>query len=117
MRQCRPTGGQVRASGSRPWEAKLMQEPDELTQRQDAGGGAVVAPAKPGSGNGADAGAAPGLQQSALPTGSRATWILVVCCVAQFMVILDLSIVNVALPSTQSSLNFSSAALQWVVDA
>ncbi len=40
-----------------------------------------------------------------------------VCCVAQFMVILDLSIVNVALPSIQSSLNFSSADLQWVVDA
>jgi EmrB/QacA subfamily drug resistance transporter len=40
-----------------------------------------------------------------------------VCCVAQFMVILDLSIVNVALPSIQSSLGFSSAGLQWVVDA
>ncbi|HXY72247.1 MAG TPA: MFS transporter, partial [Actinomycetota bacterium] len=49
--------------------------------------------------------------------GSRSTWILVVCCVAQFMVILDLSIVNVALPSIQSSLNFTSADLQWVVDA
>ena len=49
--------------------------------------------------------------------GSRSMWILVVCCVAQFMVILDLSIVNVALPSIQSSLNFSSADLQWVVDA
>ena len=47
----------------------------------------------------------------------RLTWILVVCCVAQFMVILDLSIVNVALPSIQSDLNFSSADLQWVVDA
>jgi EmrB/QacA subfamily drug resistance transporter len=49
--------------------------------------------------------------------GSRQTLILVVCCVAQFMVILDLSIVNVALPSIQSSLNFTSADLQWVVDA
>ena len=39
------------------------------------------------------------------------------CCVAQFMVILDLSIVNVALPSIQSSLNFNSADLQWVIDA
>jgi EmrB/QacA subfamily drug resistance transporter len=44
-------------------------------------------------------------------------WLLVVCCVAQFMVILDLSIVNVALPSIQSSLGFSSPDLQWVVDA
>jgi MFS family permease len=44
-------------------------------------------------------------------------WILVVCCVAQFMVILDLSIVNVALPSIQSSLGFSAPNLQWVIDA
>src|SRR5579871_5397314 len=49
--------------------------------------------------------------------GSRSAWILAVCCVAQFMVILDLSIVNVALPSIQTALNFSSPELQWVVDA
>jgi EmrB/QacA subfamily drug resistance transporter len=49
--------------------------------------------------------------------GSRQALILTVCCVAQFMVILDLSIVNVALPSIQASLNFTSADLQWVVDA
>jgi EmrB/QacA subfamily drug resistance transporter len=49
--------------------------------------------------------------------GSGSVWLLVVCCVAQFMVILDLSIVNVALPSIQSSLGFSSPDLQWVVDA
>jgi EmrB/QacA subfamily drug resistance transporter len=48
---------------------------------------------------------------------SHSGWLLGVCCVAQFMVILDLSIVNVALPSIQSSLGFSSPALQWVVDA
>src|SRR6202050_5350757 len=49
--------------------------------------------------------------------GSRPGLLLAVCCVAQFMVILDLSIVNVALPSIQLSLGFSSADLQWVVDA
>src|SRR4029077_21276971 len=49
--------------------------------------------------------------------GSGSAWLLVVCCVAQFLVILDLSIVNVALPSIQSSLRFSSIDLQWVVDA
>jgi EmrB/QacA subfamily drug resistance transporter len=49
--------------------------------------------------------------------GSSSAWLLAVCCVAQFMVILDLSIVNVALPSIQSSLGFSSPELQWVVDA
>jgi hypothetical protein len=51
------------------------------------------------------------------PASSRSGLILTVCCVAQFMVILDLSIVNVALPSIQSSLNFTSSDLQWVVDA
>ncbi len=43
--------------------------------------------------------------------------LLAVCCVAQFMVILDLSIVNVALQRIQQDLNFSSPDLQWVVDA
>ena len=48
---------------------------------------------------------------------SHGGWLLAVCCVAQFMVILDLSIVNVALPSIQSALGFSAPELQWVVDA
>jgi EmrB/QacA subfamily drug resistance transporter len=48
---------------------------------------------------------------------SRPGLLLAVCCVAQLMVILDLSIVNVALPSIQESLGFSSTALQWVVNA
>ncbi len=47
----------------------------------------------------------------------RLGWLLAVCCVAQFMVILDLSIVNVALPSIQSALEFSAPELQWIVDA
>jgi EmrB/QacA subfamily drug resistance transporter len=49
--------------------------------------------------------------------GNRLGWLLLVCCVAQFMVILDLSIVNVALPSIQSALGFTPVNLQWVVDA
>ncbi|HUB72689.1 MAG TPA: MFS transporter [Solirubrobacteraceae bacterium] len=56
-------------------------------------------------------------ERGPLRLGSRSAWLLAVCCVAQFMVILDLSIVNVALPSIQSSLEFSSPELQWVVDA
>jgi EmrB/QacA subfamily drug resistance transporter len=48
---------------------------------------------------------------------SRQRWLLAVCCVAQFMVILDLTIVNVALPSIQASLGFSAINLQWVVIA
>jgi EmrB/QacA subfamily drug resistance transporter len=53
----------------------------------------------------------------AAPRATRKQLVLAVCCVSQFMVILDLSIVNVALPSIQEGLKFSSADLQWVVDA
>jgi EmrB/QacA subfamily drug resistance transporter len=49
--------------------------------------------------------------------GRGSAWLLAVCCVAQFMVILDLSIVNVALPHIQSGLNFTAPELLWVVDA
>jgi EmrB/QacA subfamily drug resistance transporter len=44
---------------------------------------------------------------------------LVLClvCMAQFMVILDATIVNVALPSIQEDLEMSDADLQWVVNA
>jgi EmrB/QacA subfamily drug resistance transporter len=41
----------------------------------------------------------------------------VIACVAQFMVILDVSVVNVALPSIREALHFSGAGLQWVVNA
>ena len=45
-------------------------------------------------------------------------WIaLILLCVAQFVVVLDASIVNVALPSIQRDLHFSQADLQWVVNA
>src|SRR5947209_10904697 len=43
--------------------------------------------------------------------------VLVIVCVAQFMVILDATVVNVALPSIQKALNFTSADLQWIVNA
>ncbi|WP_354702112.1 putative MFS-type transporter EfpA [Paraconexibacter sp. AEG42_29] len=47
----------------------------------------------------------------------RRSLTLVLCCLAQFMVILDVAIVNVALPSIQDNLDFSDAGLQWVVNA
>jgi MFS family permease len=43
--------------------------------------------------------------------------LLVVVCLAQFMVILDVSIVNVALPEIHNGLGFSTTGLQWVVNA
>jgi EmrB/QacA subfamily drug resistance transporter len=43
--------------------------------------------------------------------------LLVLVCMAQLMVILDVSIVNVALPSIKHGLSFSTTGLQWVVNA
>ena len=43
--------------------------------------------------------------------------VLVLICLAQFMVILDATIVNVALPSIQKDLALSEANLQWIVNA
>jgi EmrB/QacA subfamily drug resistance transporter len=43
--------------------------------------------------------------------------LLLVLCLGQFMTILDVSIVNVALPSIKDSLGFSTNGLQWVLNA
>ena len=47
----------------------------------------------------------------------RKWWTLVAVCVGTFMLLLDVTIVNVALPSIQTSLHASFSDLQWVVDA
>jgi EmrB/QacA subfamily drug resistance transporter len=48
---------------------------------------------------------------------SRRWFVLGVVVAAQFMVILDIAIVNVALPSIKSDLGFSEESLQWVISA
>jgi EmrB/QacA subfamily drug resistance transporter len=48
---------------------------------------------------------------------NRSSVLLVLICLAQFMVVLDISIVNVALPSIRDGLHFSTTGLQWVVSA
>ena len=49
---------------------------------------------------------------------SAPTWpVLAVCCVAQFMVVLDVTIVNVALPKMRTSLDLSTAGQQWIISA
>jgi EmrB/QacA subfamily drug resistance transporter len=54
--------------------------------------------------------------ESEEPVGRR--WLaLAVVVAAQFMVVLDVAIVNVALPSIQTDLNFSQESLQWVITA
>src|SRR5438874_8431519 len=48
----------------------------------------------------------------------RRKWLaLALLCVVQFMVVLDIAIVNVALPSIKDDLGFSEANLQWVISA
>jgi EmrB/QacA subfamily drug resistance transporter len=48
----------------------------------------------------------------------RARWIsLVVLCIGVLMIVLDATVVNVALPSIQSDLGFSTSSLAWVVNA
>jgi EmrB/QacA subfamily drug resistance transporter len=43
--------------------------------------------------------------------------VLAIACTGQFMVVLDVSVVNVALPSMRTALGFDPAGLQWVVNA
>jgi len=51
-------------------------------------------------------------------TTSRARWLaLYVLCLGMLMIVLDVTIVNVALPSIQEDLHFSTSSLAWVVNA
>jgi EmrB/QacA subfamily drug resistance transporter len=52
-----------------------------------------------------------------MPQPDTNRWlVLVLVCIAQFMVVLDATIVNVALPSIQADLDFSQGSLQWVIN-
>jgi EmrB/QacA subfamily drug resistance transporter len=57
-------------------------------------------------------------QAAEAPPSDRSRWIaLVVLCVGMLMIVLDQTIVNVALPSIQHDLKFSTSSLAWVVNA
>ncbi|HYA69515.1 MAG TPA: MFS transporter [Acidimicrobiales bacterium] len=59
-----------------------------------------------------------GSSKAGVEGGHVPEWIiLALACVAQFMVVLDVSIVNVALPSIGRDLHYSPTGLQWVVNA
>jgi EmrB/QacA subfamily drug resistance transporter len=51
------------------------------------------------------------------PTGDRRWWILAVLAIAQLMIVVDASIVNIALPHAQRALHITSANRQWVITA
>ncbi|MFJ2471744.1 DHA2 family efflux MFS transporter permease subunit [Streptomyces sp. NPDC087659] len=50
-------------------------------------------------------------------TGQRMWAVVLAACAGQFLVVLDVSVVNTALPSMRADLGLSSAGLQWVVNA
>jgi hypothetical protein len=54
---------------------------------------------------------------SPVPGGARraAGWPLALICAAQFVLQLDFSIVNIALPSIQAELHVTAASLQWII--
>ncbi|WP_411152895.1 DHA2 family efflux MFS transporter permease subunit [Streptomyces sp. A30] len=62
-----------------------------------------------------------GTTVASLPSGQKSPghrwWILAVIGVAQLMVVLDATIVNIAMPSAQEDLGFSNGDRQWVVTA
>jgi EmrB/QacA subfamily drug resistance transporter len=57
------------------------------------------------------------MRQEASTERPHLTATLLLACLAQFMVILDVSVVNVALPAVRGALHFSEQNLQWVVNA
>src|SRR5947209_10687807 len=58
------------------------------------------------------------MPMTATPDNDRARWIaLYVLCLGMLMIVLDGTVVNVALPSIQRDLRFSPSSLAWVVNA
>ncbi|MEO7078549.1 MAG: MFS transporter [Rhodococcus sp. (in: high G+C Gram-positive bacteria)] len=51
------------------------------------------------------------------PSSQRRYLVLGICCLSLFLVSIDNTIVNVALPSIRAELNSSVAGLQWIIDA
>src|SRR5579884_2391841 len=57
-------------------------------------------------------------QQLDMTNDDRRRWAaLVVLCAGMLMIVLDVTVVNVALPSIQSDLRFSQSSLAWVMNA
>lgn len=55
--------------------------------------------------------------QGTIPTTSERWWTLTAVCLGTFMLFLDLTVVNVALPAIQQDLSATFDQLQWVIDA
>jgi EmrB/QacA subfamily drug resistance transporter len=58
----------------------------------------------------------PGTARSARPSAQHPWIVVLAACAGQFLVVLDVSVVNVALPSMRHGLGLSASGLQWVVN-
>ena len=52
-----------------------------------------------------------------MEASAQSRWTLVAVCATTFMLLVDITVVNVALPNVQRELHASLTGLQWVVDA
>ena len=83
-----------------------------MSQRRDVPGTTATAVAPPAAQTAADTGRGADRASAGLRLGA----IVAVCCVAQFMIVLDSTIVTVALPAMRAGLHLSGQQQQWVVD-
>ncbi|NVN11854.1 MFS transporter, partial [Nguyenibacter vanlangensis] len=59
----------------------------------------------------------PGVTASSHDRGPRPGLVLAICCLSLLLVMMDVTIVNVALPAIRGALGGRLSTLQWVVDA
>ncbi len=102
------------AAHAAPGMGSTALPPDGQSAGNQSGGAAGANRADPGSPEAAGAGAGGGRRTGPEP---HKWWTLVAVCLGTFMLLLDVTIVNVALPDIQTSLKASFSDLQWVVDA
>ena len=96
--------GQGQQSQGQQSQGQRSKEQRSQEQRSADGSASNVVPLAPG--------------RSRRASRSVPAWApLAMCCLAQFMVVLDISIVNVALPRMKTGLDLSTGGLQWVVNA
>jgi EmrB/QacA subfamily drug resistance transporter len=106
--------GDEPAATPRRTERPRPTEHTEDTERAGTTEGTEDAP----RGGPAAAAASPASEPAAGTARPRHLWAVVIAaCAGQFLVVLDVSVVNVALPSMRSSLGMSADGLQWVVNA
>ncbi len=91
------------------WHHPGGTQPGDATQHQDA--------TQPQAGDGRTSADVAQSQAPAVTQRGNKWWTLLAVCLGTFMLLLDITIVNVALPDIQRALSSTFADLQWIVDA